>query len=123
MALVWHEKVSRTALQTSSLLHTHTLLVIFFACKFDYIYIKYILTLFLSKQLTINKCTLLDCTNTEILMYCINLQYKPLVRYYLHTLFWYRHTYLMFPPLGLDVSLIQTNRQPKDRQAHNLLYI
>ena len=27
MALVWHEKASRTALQTSSLLHTHTLLV------------------------------------------------------------------------------------------------
>ena len=26
MALVWHEKASRTALQTSSLLHTHTLL-------------------------------------------------------------------------------------------------
>ncbi len=25
MALVWHEKASRTALQTSSLLHTHTL--------------------------------------------------------------------------------------------------
>ena len=29
----------------------------------------------LSKELTINKCTLLDCTNTEILTYCINLQY------------------------------------------------
>ena len=29
------------------------------------------LNLFLSKQLTINKCTLLDCTNTEIRMYCI----------------------------------------------------
>ena len=27
MALVWHEKASRTALQTSSLSHTHTLLV------------------------------------------------------------------------------------------------
>ena len=27
MALVWHEKASRTALQTSSLLYTHTLLV------------------------------------------------------------------------------------------------
>ena len=27
MALVWHEKASRTALQTNSLLHTHTLLV------------------------------------------------------------------------------------------------
>jgi hypothetical protein len=27
MALVWHEKASRTALQTSSLLHMHTLLV------------------------------------------------------------------------------------------------
>ena len=27
MALVWHEKASRTALQKSSLLHTHTLLV------------------------------------------------------------------------------------------------
>ena len=27
MALVWHEKASRTALQTDSLLHTHTLLV------------------------------------------------------------------------------------------------
>jgi len=28
MALVWHEKASRTALQTSSVLHTHTLLVL-----------------------------------------------------------------------------------------------
>jgi len=27
MAVVWHEKASRTALQTSSLSHTHTLLV------------------------------------------------------------------------------------------------
>ena len=27
MALVWHEKASRTALQTSSVLHMHTLLV------------------------------------------------------------------------------------------------
>ena len=27
MALLWHEKASRTALQTSSVLHTHTLLV------------------------------------------------------------------------------------------------
>ena len=27
MALVWREKASRTALQTSSLSHTHTLLV------------------------------------------------------------------------------------------------
>ena len=27
MALVWHEKASRTALQTSSVLYTHTLLV------------------------------------------------------------------------------------------------
>ena len=54
--------------------------------------------LFLSKQLTINKCTLLDCTNTEILMYCIYLQYTPSVRYYLHTLFWYKHTSMTFPP-------------------------
>ena len=27
MALVWHEKANRTALQTSLVLHTHTLLV------------------------------------------------------------------------------------------------
>ena len=27
MDLVWHEKASRTALQTNSLSHTHTLLV------------------------------------------------------------------------------------------------
>ena len=27
MRLVWHEKASRTALQTSSVSHTHTLLV------------------------------------------------------------------------------------------------
>ena len=32
----------------------------------------------------------------KILMYCIYLQYTPSVRYYLHTLFWYRHTYI--PP-------------------------
>ena len=32
-------------------------------------YITCILNLFISKQLTINKCTLLYCTNTEILMY------------------------------------------------------
>jgi len=42
--------------------------------------------LILSKQLTINKCTLLDCINTEILMYCIYLQYTHSVWYYLHTL-------------------------------------
>ena len=29
------------------------------------------------------------------------LQYKPLVRYLLHTLFWYRHTYMTFPPPGI----------------------
>ena len=54
--------------------------------------------LILSKQLTINKCTLLDCINTEILMYCIYLQYTPSVRYSLYTLFWYRHTHMTFPP-------------------------
>ena len=43
------------------------------------------------------QCTLLDCTNTEILMYCIYLQYMPSVRYHLHPLFWYRHTYMTFP--------------------------
>ena len=48
--------------------------------------IYYILNLFLSEQLTINKFTLLDCTNTEIHTYCVNLQYTPLVRYpYTHS--------------------------------------
>ena len=31
-------------------------------------------------------------------MYCIYLQYTPSVWYYLHTLFWYRHTHMTFPP-------------------------
>jgi len=31
-------------------------------------------------------------------MYCIYLQYTSVVRYYLHTLFWYRHTDMTFPP-------------------------
>ena len=31
-------------------------------------------------------------------MYCIYLQYTPSARYFLHTLFYYRHTYMMFPP-------------------------
>ena len=63
--------------------------------------IYYILNLFLSEQLTINKYALLHCTNTKILMYCIvyciYLQYTPSVRYLLHTLFWYGQTYMTFP--------------------------
>ena len=57
------------------------------------------------KQLTINKCTLLDCTNTEILMYCIYPQYTP------STLFWYRHTHKssrthnVFVPLGHCIKI------------------
>ena len=65
--------------------------------------------LILSKQLTIIKCTLLDCTNTETLMYCIYLQYTPSVRYCLHTLFWYRQTYMTSPPPCLRLSLIIDN--------------
>ena len=63
----------------------------------------------LSKQLTINKCTLLDCTHTEILMYCVYLQYTPSVRYCVHTLFWYRQTYMTSPPPCLQLSLIIHN--------------
>ena len=33
-------------------------------------------------------------------MYCIHLQYTPSVWYYLHTLFWYRHTHMTFLPPG-----------------------
>ena len=39
---------------------------------------------------------------TEIPFYCIYLQYTPSVRYYLHTVFWYRHTYMTFPPSRLQ---------------------
>ena len=35
---------------------------------------------------------------------CSVLQYTPSVRYYLHTLFWYRHTYMTFPPPGINMK-------------------
>ena len=47
----------------------------------------------------------LNCTNTEILMYRIYLQYTPSVRFYLHTLFWYGHTYITFRPLGKTLKM------------------
>ena len=55
-------------------------------------YFTCILNLFLSKQLTINKFTLLDCTNTKVLLYFIHRQ-NQLVPYHRRTLFWYRHTH------------------------------
>ena len=48
-----------------------------------------------------NKCTLLDCANTKILMYCIYLQYTPSVRYYIHS-FVCRQTYMTFPSPGFN---------------------
>jgi len=44
-------------------------------------YITCILNLFISKQLTINKCTLLDSTNIEILMYCSVYTYSTRLRF------------------------------------------
>ena len=85
--------------------------IIFFAWKFGLkCWLKYIntciLNLFFSKQLAINKCTLLVCTNTEIRMYCIYLQYTPSVRLTLHTLFLYRHTSpWRFRHLAIDLPL------------------
>ena len=82
-----------------------------------------ILNLFLSKQLTINKCTLLDsqdCTNTEILMYCICLQYTPTVRCSLHTLVWYRHTYMTFPPPD-RISFLTPHRNKKRFKVAKLM--
>ena len=58
-------------------------------------YITCILNLFLSEQLTINKYTLLDCTNTQIRMYCTVHNFGTVT---LHTLFWYRHTHMTFQP-------------------------
>ena len=54
----------------------------------------------ITPQLTLNKCTLLDCTNTKNLLYCIHWQYNYSVPYYRRTLFWYRHTHMTFPPPG-----------------------
>ena len=46
--------------------------------------------------------TLLDCIKHKCrdsyVLYI--LQYTPSVWYYLHTLFWYRHTHMTFPPPG-----------------------
>ena len=55
--------------------------------------------LFLSKSLSINKCTLLDCTNTEIRIYT----YIPTVHAFrsvnfTHTLLVQIHTYDVFAP-------------------------
>ena len=54
-----------------------------------------------NKQLTINKCTLLDCTNTEINMYCI--MYIPTVQAFgsvwlTHTLLVQTHTHDVSAP-------------------------
>ena len=38
-------------------------------------------------------------------MYCIYLQYTPSVWYYLHTLFWYRHKHMTFPPPDIPVRV------------------
>ena len=53
--------------------------------------------------------TLLDCksTNAEILMNCIYLQYTPSVWYYLHTLFWYKHTHDVSAPWVLLISIVK----------------
>ena len=67
-----------------------------------------ILNLFLSKQLTIKKCTLLDCTNTEIIMYCIYI-YNTRLRFvitYTHSFGTDTQTW-RFRPLaekGLDIT-------------------
>ena len=63
--------------------------------------IYYILNLFLSEQLTINKYALLDCTNTKILMYCI--VYIPTVHafgsvFLTHTLLIQTHTHDVSTP-------------------------
>ena len=64
----------------------------------------------LSKKLTIiNKCTLLDCTNTWILMYCIPTVHAFGLLLLIHTLFWYRHTYMTFPPPALPSILDKLN--------------
>ena len=62
---------------------------------------------------------ILDCTNTKILMYCIYLQYTPSVRYYLHTLYWCRHTYMTFPPPGLQTKM---RLQRRLREIYLLLF-
>ena len=55
--------------------------------------------LIFSKQLTINKCTLLDCTNTEILMYFIYLSVHAFGSVLCtHTLLVQTHTHMTFPP-------------------------
>ena len=163
MALVWHEKASRSALQTSPLSHMPNLAfwyrhnmttvkeiaeqcrqlwlslnnekfivnfnqIIFFKWKFDWEcwYITCILNLFLSKQLTINKCTLLDCTKYRD-SYVL---YKPTVHNFgmvsLHTLFWYRHTHTWrFRPLVKTLlgqfSLDQITGTVWERVLHSLL--
>ena len=38
---------------------------------------------------------LYKCRDSYVLY---NLHYTPSVRYYLRTLFWYKHTYITFPP-------------------------
>ena len=64
-------------------------------------YIK--LYLFLSKQLTINKCTLIDCTNTEIPMYCIPTVHTFGSVNFTHTLLVKTHTHDVSAPWINDI--------------------
>ena len=54
--------------------------------------------LMLSKQLTINKCTLLDCTNTEIRMYSIPSVHDFGSVNFTHTLLVQTHTHNVSTP-------------------------
>ena len=60
-------------------------------------------------------------------MSCIYLQYTPSVRYSLHTLFWYRHTHMTFPPpeirrLGdCKMNLIDIEIQIENREIRSWL--
>ena len=60
------------------------------------------ITLIFNKQLTINKCTLLYCTNTEILLYCKHRQYT-IWFIITHTHSFGTDTRMTFPPPGWDV--------------------
>ena len=56
-------------------------------------------------------------------MYCICLQYTPTVRYYLHTHFLYRRTYMKFPPLDSNLWESDSTLQSTSKNAYTLIWL
>ena len=80
--------------------------------------------LIFSKQLTINKCTLLDCTNTEILMYFIYLSVHAFGSVLCtHTLLVQTHTHDVSAPSGTKVLCYRPLFLCKKTKTHIFYYL